>query len=57
MFVITMVYLCSWTMEELSAVIALLKLLEFKPAEIEDDLYQRIARAVHDNIIKSIDMH
>ena len=44
-------------MEELSAVIALLKLLEFKPAEIEDDLYQRIARAVHDNIIKSIDMH
>ena len=57
MFVITMVYLCSWTMEELSAVIALLKLLEFKPAEIEDDLHQRIARAVHDNIIKSIDMH
>ena len=51
-----MVYLCSWTMEELRAVIALLKRPEFKPAEIEDDLHQRIARAVHDKMIKSFDM-
>ena len=34
-----MVYPCSWTMEELRAVIALLKRPEFKPAEIQDDLH------------------
>ena len=51
-----MVYLCSWTMEELRAIIALLKRPEFKPAEIEDDLHQRIARAVHDKMIKSFHM-
>ena len=47
---------CSWTLEELRAVIALLKRPEFKPAEIEDDLLNRIARAVHDKMIKSFDM-
>ena len=53
---ITMVYLCSWTVEELKAVIVLLKQPEFKPVEIEDDLHKRIARAVHDKMIKSFDM-
>ena len=53
---ITMVYLCSWTAEELKAVIVLLKQPEFKPVEIEDDLHKRIARAVHDKMIKSFDM-
>ena len=43
-------------MEELRAVIALLKRPEFKPAEIEDDLHNRIARAVHDKMIKTFDM-
>ena len=43
-------------MEELRAVIALLKRPEFKPAEIEDDLHQRIERAAHDKMIKSFDM-
>ena len=47
----TMVNLCSWTVEELRAVIALLKRPESKPVEIEDDLYNRIARAVHDKMI------
>ena len=56
MYSIVMVYLCSWTMEELRAVIALLKRPEFKPAEIEDDLHQRIERAAHDKMIKSFDM-
>ena len=51
-----MVYLCSWTVEELKAVIVLLKQPEFKPVEIEDDLHKRIARAVHDKMIKSFDM-
>ena len=53
---ITTVYLCSWTVEELRAVIVLLKQLEFKPAEIEDDLHKGIAQAVHDKMIKSFDM-
>ena len=39
-------------MEELRAVIALLKWPVFKPTEIEDDLHNRIARAVHDKMIK-----
>ena len=43
-------------MEEIRAVIALLKRPEFKPAEIEDDLHNRIARAVHDKTIKTFDM-
>ena len=43
-------------MEELRAVIALLKRPEFKPAEIEHDLHNRIARAVHDKMIKTFDM-
>ena len=51
-----MVYLCSWAVEELRAVIALLKRPEFKPAEIEDDLHQRIARAVHNKMRISFDM-
>ena len=50
------VYLCSWTGEELRAVIVLLKRPEIKPAEIEDDLHKRIARAVHDKMIISFDM-
>ena len=43
-------------MEELRAVIVLLQQPEFKPAEIEDDLHKRIARAVHDKMIKSFDL-
>ena len=50
------VYPCSWTMEELRTVIALLQRPEFKPVEIEDDLHSRIARAVHDKMIKTFDM-
>ena len=53
---ITTVYLYNWTVEELRAVIVLLKQPEFKPAEIEDDLHKRIARAVHDKMTKSFDM-
>ena len=49
-----MVYVCSWTLEELRAVIALLKRPEFKPAEIEDDLHNRIARAVHNKMTKNL---
>ena len=43
-------------MGELRAVIALLKRPEFKPAEIEVDSHNGIARAVHDKMIKSFDM-
>ena len=46
---------CSWTVEELRAVIVLLKRPEFKPAEIEDDLHNRTARAMHVKMIKSFD--
>ena len=53
---ITMVCLGRWTVEELRSVIVLLKRPEFNPAEIDDDLHKRIARAVHDKMIKSFDM-
>ncbi len=43
-------------MEELRAVIVLLKRPEFNPAEIDDDLAKRIGRAVHEKMIKSFDM-
>ena len=36
--------------------IVLLKRPEFNPSEIDDDLHKRIARAVHDKMIKSFDM-
>ena len=49
-----MAYLCSWTIEELRSVIVLLKRPEFKPADIEE--HKRIARAVHDKMIKSFNM-
>jgi hypothetical protein len=51
-----MVCLGRWTVEELRSVIVLLKRPEFNPAEIDDDLHKRIARAVHDKMIKSFDM-
>ena len=35
------------TVEELRSVIVLLKRPDFNPAEIDDDLHKRIARAVH----------
>jgi hypothetical protein len=42
--------------EELREVIAMLKRPEFKPLEIDDDLHQRIAGAVHSRYIKKFDM-
>jgi hypothetical protein len=41
----------SWTVEELRAMIVLLKRPEFKPADIDDDLHKRISKAVHDKMI------
>ena len=46
-------YLCSWTVEELRAIIVLPKRPKFQFAEIEDDLHKRIARAMHDKMKKS----
>ena len=41
-------------MEELREVIAMLKQPEFKPSDIDDELHQRIASAVHSKYIKEL---
>jgi hypothetical protein len=46
----------SWTVGELRALIALLKRLEFKPADIDDDLHQRISKAFYDKMIQSFNI-
>jgi hypothetical protein len=42
-----------WTVEELLEVIAMLKLPEFKPYDIYDDLHQEIASEVHNSLSTS----
>ena len=46
----------SWTVEELRAVIGLLKQPEFNPADIDSDLHKRISTAVNDKMIESFNM-
>ena len=47
---------CSWTVEELRAVIELSKRPEFNAADIDDDLHKRILRAFDDKMIKVFNM-
>ena len=55
---ITMVYLCSWTVDRGGAQSCNCapETAQFKTTKIEDDLHKRIARAVHDKMIKSFYM-
>ena len=43
-------------MDELKDMIALLKLTDFDPAEIDTDLHKRVADAIQDGYIKRFDM-
>ena len=46
----------SWKVEELRKTIELLKRPEFDPSDIDSDLHARLAKAVHENVIKAFDM-
>lgn len=46
----------SWKVDELRKTIELLKRPDFDPSDIDSDLHARLARAVHEKVIKAFDM-